>query len=241
MREVVVAELGDLAEVLVARCEEVALAALATRGRVALALTGGNTMRVLAPALVQARLPWEHLEVFWGDERAVPPTDPESNYRLAHDVLLSRVPLVPSHVHRMPGDQPDLEAAAAAYEDELRSALGPVPRLDLVLLGMGPDGHVCSLFPGHAALFERTRLVLAITDSPKPPPVRFTLTLPMLWSAGLVVVAALGSEKAEAVRRVLDADDEGLPVTRVTRHAASVLFLLDPEAAGTPHPEHSSG
>jgi 6-phosphogluconolactonase len=130
----------------------------------------------------------------------------------------------------MPADQADLKAAAAAYGEELVRVLGKTPRLDLLLLGVGPDGHVASLFPGHSALSEEHRLALPIVDAPKPPPRRLTLTLPILTSAERVIVMALGESKAAIMREALRQKDAQLPVSLVLRRAHRPLVLLDEEA-----------
>src|SRR5690606_27858721 len=150
--------------------------AIASGGRAAVALTGGSIATLCYPRLVSADVDWPHVEVFFGDERAVPPDDPESNYALADSLLLSRVPIAKDAVHRMRGEAADLGAAAAAYEADMVQALGDPPVLDVVILGVGPDGHVCSLFPGHA-LLDDERWVASLDDSPKPPPRRVSLTL----------------------------------------------------------------
>jgi 6-phosphogluconolactonase len=171
---------------------------------------------------------WSAVDFFWGDERAVPWDHADSNYRLAAS-LLDRAD--PGRVHRMRADEPDLAAAAQDYEREMRKALGPSARLDLALMGMGPDGHVCSLFPGHPLLAEKTRWVAAVTDSPKPPPKRMTMTLPALALTDLLVVGAFGAGKAEALHAALDDEGSALPVALVARAAARALFLLDEPAA----------
>ncbi|MGH9145841.1 MAG: 6-phosphogluconolactonase, partial [Vicinamibacterales bacterium] len=114
----------------------------------------------------------------------------------------------------------------------LRTIAGSPPRVDMILLGVGPDGHVCSLFPGHPALDESSRLVVAVTDSAKPPPRRLTLTLPALAGTSLLVIAAFGNEKAAIVREALENPDSSLPVARAARQSRRTLFLLDPGAAG---------
>jgi 6-phosphogluconolactonase len=134
-------------------------------------------------------------------------------------------------VHRMRGEREDLTAAAVEYEVELLRSLGDPPRLDLVILGMGPDGHVCSLFPGQSLLHERSRWVAAVHDSPKPPPRRLTLTLPALLQARDVVVVAQGESKAEVLKAALRDPASELPVALVGRRAAPTLFLLDQGAA----------
>jgi 6-phosphogluconolactonase len=130
----------------------------------------------------------------------------------------------------MPAEEADLDAAAGAYGEEIRRVLGTEPRFDIVLLGVGPDGHIASLFPGHRALSERQRLVLPIVDSPKPPPRRLTLTLPILTNAERVIVMAMGKSKAPIIREALTSENSKLPVAFVLRRAASALVLLDEDA-----------
>ena len=225
-----------LGDALAARFAEEGRRALSARGAFTVALPGGSVATTFFPRLARLELDWSRTDFFWGDERAVPPDHPDSNYALAWSLWLepARVPL--SRVHRMPADGPDLQAAAAAYERELVARAGRPPRLDLVLLGVGPDGHVCSLFPGHPLLAERRRGVAVVEDSPKPPPRRLTLTLPVLAAAELVVVAALGSSKAEVVREALEDKESELPLALVARQARRALFLLDPEAAALIRP-----
>ena len=180
------------------------------------------------PSIATAGVDWPRVDLLWGDERAVPPDHVDSNYALARRGLLTGVS---PRVHRMRGEGPDLKVAAADYEQEMREALSDPPRLDFVLLGMGPDGHVCSLFPGHEALQERTRWVVAIADSPKPPPARLTLTLAALALSDLLVVGAFGRSKAEPVRQAVRDPASSLPVALAARAARRTLFLLDPDAA----------
>jgi 6-phosphogluconolactonase len=158
----------------------------------------------------------------------VPETDPDSNSGLARKLWLDRVP---AHVHAMPANQGDLDAASAVYTEELRSTLGDPPRIDVMLLGMGPDGHVCSLFPGHPLLQERTRWVAAVTDSPKPPPRRLTLTMPVLAAARSIWVGAFGAAKASILREAIQDAGSQLPVAIAARSGPPALFFLDPPAA----------
>ena len=155
------------------------------------------------PRLALARVDWSRTDFFWCDERAVPPSDPESNFGAALRLWLEPAAVPAESIHRMNADEPDIERAAAAYAEEMTRILGTPPCLDVVLLGMGPDGHICSLFPGHPLLQERERLVAFITDSPKHPPRRLTLTLPVVEDAGLLVVAAFGATKAGIVGAAL--------------------------------------
>jgi len=222
-QEVVYAERDELARIFVERVEQ----RFHQLGRLSLALPGGSAAEVFCPALAGARIHWRDVDVFWCDERAVPADHPESNYRIAHDRLLSRVRVDPARIHRMPGEAPDLAAAAVEYEKRLVRASGAPPHLDVVLLGVGSDGHICSLFPSHSALEERARLVLPIADSPKPPPRRLTLTLPALAGA-LVVVAAFDVTKKAAIDETLLDRDSSLPVAQASRGARQCVFLLDP-------------
>ena len=230
--EVIVADASALARALLDRLSAAMGEAASARIPLSMALPGGSAAEVLLPALAQAPLDWTRWDFFWSDERAVAPDHPDSNYGLAQRLFLGPIAVDPGRVHRMKAEDPDLEAAADAYEAELLSALGDPPILDFVLMGMGPDGHVCSLFPGHRALGEETRRVLAISDSPKPPPRRVTLSMPALEAAKVVCVAAFGEGKAEALRAALQDPGSTLPVARVARDARRVLFLLDPAAAG---------
>ncbi len=205
-----------------------------TGGRaLSLVLPGGSVAQAFLPVVAEAAIDWALVDVFWGDERAVPPDHPESNYRLADELLLERVGIDRARVHRMPADGADLDAGARAYEAELVRVLGDPPRFDVVLLGVGPDGHVCSLFPGHPALLETSRRVVAVTDSPKPPPGRLTLTLAALYGAE-IYVAAFGPSKAVVVREALTTPASPLPVALAARAGKRAVFMLDTDAAGDP-------
>ena len=214
-------EIEDLAKAFVARVER----RFEELGRLSLALPGGSAAAAFCPALALARVRWRDVDLFWCDERAVPPDHPDSNYRVANELLLSRVELNPGRVHRMRAEVPDLEAAAAEYEKRIVRSSGAPPHVDVVLLGVGPDGHVCSLFPGHAALEERHRLVVPVFDSPKPPLRRMTLTLPALAGA-LIVVAAFDESKTAAVKEAIDNPMSELPVARAARISGASLYLL---------------
>ena len=225
------------------RLQQEAVKAFADRGRFAVALPGGSVAQAFLPALARATVDWKRTDFFWGDERAVPPDHPDSNYGLARALWLKDAGIPEERVHRMGadvgGEDPSggeagtaLDAAARAYEAALRGRLGTPAALDVVLLGVGPDGHVCSLFPGHPLLDEKDRCVAAVSDSPKPPPRRLTLTLPALAAARLLVVAAFGAAKAPVMREALDDPASRLPVALALRQAREALVLLDPAAAG---------
>jgi 6-phosphogluconolactonase len=228
-------EIGERAA-LAGRCAEhlarAAERALAARGRFALALAGGSAAAACLPALARAAVDWRRADLFWLDERAVPPAAPESNFGLAWRAGLADLPLAPERVHRLRGESPDLDLEAHRAERALRAALGVPLRLDAALAGVGPDGHVASLFPGAPALGEQERLYVAVEAAPKPPPRRLTATLALFAAVDLLVVAAFGAEKAAPVRAALEEPDSPLPIACAARRAARRLFLLDPAAAG---------
>jgi 6-phosphogluconolactonase len=241
--EVRIDEAAALAATVSRLVEETAPAALAARGRFAIALPGGSVAQAFLPVLARAMVDWKRVDFFWGDERAVPADHPDSNYGLARALWLGDAGIPGERIHRMEADPgaeeladqqaaTRLDAAARAYEAELCEWLGMPPALDVALLGVGPDGHVCSLFPDHPLLDEKDRFVAAVTDSPKPPPRRITLTLPALAAARLLVVAAFGAAKAKVVREALEDPASRLPVALALRQARQALVLLDPAAAG---------
>ncbi len=217
-----------------------ASAAVAARGRFAAAISGGRTPRCLYELLAgtgySRRLPWGGMHLFFGDERCVPPDDPASNYRMVKESLLDHVPIPPANVHRMAGEDADPRRAAAAYEQELRIFFalsgGAIPRFDLILLGIGEDGHTASLFPGTQALAESRRLVVA-NDVPALGTYRLTLTLPVINAASTVAFLVSGAEKAGVVKQVYT--QEGLPAAfpaqLVQPVPGQLLFLIDRAAA----------
>lgn len=183
-----------------------------------LILAGGRTPRELYRSLAALEYDWHLVDVFFGDERCVPPDHPDSNFRMASETLLARVP---ARVHRMRGEDCD----AVGYEQELRAVFGAgLPIFDLAVLGMGADGHTASLFPGDSALEESRRLVVRVARPDHP---RLTLTLPVLSASRLAVFLVSGEEKREALRRVLA--DEDLPAARVA--ARRVVIIADGAAA----------
>ena len=200
--------------------------ALTARRRCALALSGGETPRPAYELLAERRLghaiDWARVEVFFGDERAVPVDDPASNYRMAWDALLRRVPIPSANVHRMPAERPDRAAAAREYERLLP------PRLDVLVLGLGEDGHTASLFPGSPALEERDRRVVP-AESPLPPAGRLTITPPVIAAAESVAVMVSGVRKAAIVARALCGPRE--PTAIPGQLAAHAHWFLDEPAA----------
>jgi 6-phosphogluconolactonase len=215
-------------------------AALDERGEAHLVVTGGGILEKVMTALA-ARKPidWSRVHVWWGDERYVPADSADRNDRPALSVLFDQVAVDPAKVHRMPasdaGFGDDAEAAAASYAAELAEA-GPegadVPSFDVVLLGVGPDGHCASLFPGHPALQETQASVIAVHDSPKPPPTRISLGMPTLGRAEMVWFVATGEEKADAVSRsVRGADVVSTPSAGPRGRMATTWYLDDAAAA----------
>jgi 6-phosphogluconolactonase len=229
-------ELSEVAAEELVRCSK---AAISERGRFTIALSGGSTPKNLFNLLAtNARtvLPWDRTFFFWGDERHVPPTDPESNYRMAEDTMLSKIPVAAGNVFRIPAENPDAAAAADAYEQTLRKFFqlkpGEVPVFDLILLGIGPDGHTASLFPNSPGPQEKSRLVIANwVDKLKTS--RLTLTLPVLNAARCVVFLVSGTDKASVLRTVLeeDAPPEQYPSKLVKPESGKLIWLLDRAAA----------
>ena len=226
---VVVPDLAALADAAAARMEAIALEAPpGSRGRIALA--GGSTPRAAYQHLGGRCPPWGRVEFFFSDERCVPPDDEGSNYRMAREALLDRIPLRPDQVHRVLGELPPEEAAARAEEDLRASVPGsPYPVLDLIVLGMGPDGHTASLFPGAPELEETQRLMVPVHRPEMPQPWRVSMTLPVLNAARRVLMLVGGPEKAPMVRRAL-AGDPGVPAGFV-RPAGALTWLLTEDAA----------
>jgi len=188
-----------------------------TRQPHTLALAGGSTPRVLYEQMADCNLPWPDMEIFFTDERCVPADDQDSNFRMANEALLSKVAV---NVHRMPGERCD----ADDYETEMRGVFGATPAFDLVLLGLGADGHTASLFPGDTALEEDQHWVVAVR---RPDHERLTLTLAVLSSARTALFLVTGPTKRDALRRLLAGED--IPAARV--HAGEVLIIADKAAA----------
>ena len=229
--DVVVGTAGWLAAEFASRTSAMALDAVRDRQRFALAISGGSVTERLVAALRSAAIDWGTVDLFWCDERCVPPSDPESNYAAARRYLLDSLESPGPRIHRMRGEDADRVFAAHCYAAELEATLGTPPVLDLVLLGVGEDGHVCSLFPGHHALHEIVDWVVVETAAPKPPPVRLTITLPVVAAARHVVVAAFGEEKSAVVADALGNPDSSLPVALALRGAERATIYLDDAAA----------
>jgi 6-phosphogluconolactonase len=208
-------------------------------GRWTLALAGGTTPRhlyhILATPPVTGKLPWPATHVFWTDERHVGPDDPASNFRMAEDELLRHVPVPRPHIHRIQGEDHIAERAASMYDAELRATLDVAPGdfavFDIMLLGMGADGHTASLFPGSSAVHERARQVVAPWVRAHGT-FRITITPPVIERARLVVVLVTGQEKGEALRAALNAptDTDRTPIHCVRAATGRVVWLIDAAA-----------
>jgi 6-phosphogluconolactonase len=214
------------------------------------ALAGGETpghlYSLLASAQYAPQVPWESVHVFWGDERHVPPDDPASNYRMAYDAVLSRVPIPPQNVHRIRAELPDAHEAARIYEDDLRGFFGlqpsALPRFDLVLLGMGTDGHTASLFPRADTLHDREHLVAALWVETLHS-YRLTLTPRVLNNAATVVFLVSGERKAATLQAVLDGPlrPDLLPAQIIAPANGTLLWLVDQATAAQVQRQPATG
>jgi 6-phosphogluconolactonase len=209
----------------------------AVQGTCRISLSGGSTPRALYTLLaaepLRSQMPWDRLELFWGDERFVPPDDKDSNYRMTRETMLDHVPIDPDHVHRMPTEGRP-EDAAQAYEDLLKQVYGgdridpDRPFFDIMLLGMGADGHTASLLPGSDILDERTKWVAAVSQG--RPEVRLTLTYPLIDSSRTVAFLLNGVEKAKAFAQIR-VGDTALPAARVDP-VGKLLWFVDQAVLG---------
>ena len=199
-------------------------------------LSGGSTPQALYQLLADPaqefrnRFPWSKTHFFWTDERHVGPDHPDSNYRMVHEAMLSRVQVPPANIHRIPGELRNAEHAAADYEKELKKFFGNLPKLDLVLLGMGSDGHTASIFPGSEVLNERDQLVAAPWVD-QLSTYRLTMTLPILNNADAVLLLVSGEEKAEMLHHVLRGPENQYPVQSIQPTNGSLTWLVDSAAA----------
>jgi 6-phosphogluconolactonase len=226
-----------LADAVARHVASIAADAIAATGRFTLALSGGSTPRAaysrLASADLTRQIDWRSVYLLWGDERCVPPNDPRSNYRMAKEVLLDRVPIPPQQIHRIRGeDQP--EKAAAEYEREIRVLLGSEQSpLDLVLLGLGEDGHTASLFPGQPAVHE-TELWVVSVPAPSGGLWRVTLTPAVLNRARNVTFVVSGAAKAPVLEQVLEGPfaPDLLPAQAIHPAQGLLMWMLDERAAG---------
>ena len=213
--------------------------AVAARGVFHVLLSGGSTPKrlfQLLAAMGREALPWDAIHLWWGDERTVPPDHADSNYRMAREALIEPLGLIQSHVHRIAGEVADHDASARAYSRELVTALGSPPTFDVVLLGLGPDGHTASLFPGSAALAETSRWVVA-NEVTSPlvhgTATRITLTAPAINAARHVRFLVSGADKATALAQVLEGprEPERYPAQLIAPTAGDLVWLIDRTAA----------
>ncbi|HKW18392.1 MAG TPA: 6-phosphogluconolactonase [Terriglobales bacterium] len=211
--------------------------AIKKHGRFSVALSGGSTPRGMHQDLVtkfSSALPWDKVFFFWGDERHVPPDNSDSNYRMANETLLAKLPVPSKNIFRIPAELPDAREAARKYATTLRQFFNPAPDafpvFDFILLGMGPDGHTASLFPGTAGLQEKDEFVIANWVE-KLNTFRITFTYPVLNSARSVIFLVSGDEKAEMVRRALKDPGANLPCQGVQPENGESVWFLDKGAA----------
>ena len=233
--------LADLSSAAAEFIAELAEAAIKTRNIFTLVLSGGSTPRLLYEELarrsISKRIDWQKTHIFWGDERYLPPDHPDSNYALAFQALVSKVDILPANVHRVVTESDSANAAAEDYEKTLRHFFPPpagsedqqyLPSFDLVLLGLGQDGHTASLFPGDAALEEKYRWVVTVDGASASPPVpRITLTLPVLNKADCVIFLVSGSRKKEVFEEIMNnPGTAAYPAARV-RPSGRLLWFID--------------
>jgi len=226
---------ADLFETAAAMFVTQATEAVRTNGRFTVALSGGSTPKSLYALLAtKPGIPWDKVYFFWGDERHVPPDDPESNYRMVNEALLSKIQVPPENIFRIHAEEKDAAAAAQQYEQVIKDFFhlspGQFPRFDLIYLGTGPDGHTASLFPGTAALNETQRLVVA-NWVPKFNTDRLTFTYPVLNAAACVTFLASGPDKAPILHDILENSAAGLPSQRVRPTNGKLIWLVDEAAA----------
>ena len=207
------------------------------KGFFTVALSGGSTPRRMHRRLAEkpflSEIPWNKTHIFWVDERSVPENDPSSNYGAARKDFIDRLPISKTHVHPMPVHMP-LETGAFCYQKEILDFFGTgpdeIPIFDLILLGIGADGHTASLFPGQTALYERKHLILAVKGG-TPHVNRLTMTYPILNQAGEVVFLASGTGKAGIIQGLLEKKQRDLPALGIQPRSGKLTWLLDRDAA----------
>jgi 6-phosphogluconolactonase len=230
----IVPDNAALAQAAAQEFHHLAEAAVRERGRFCVALAGGNTPRAIYSLLASEhrQLPWDSIHIFFGDERHVPPDHPDSNFRMASESLLSKVPILQKNVHRIRAEL-DAEAAAEQYDQELREFFQLIdhdwPRFDLILLGLGDDGHTASLFPGSKALTEMSRRVVANWVE-KLQTFRITLTYPVLNHGAEVMFLVSGASKAQILSQVLRLGAKEYPAQNVQPASGRLLWLVDKDA-----------
>ncbi len=211
--------------------------AIANKGSFSVALSGGSTPRKLFDLLADlpaGTIAWQQVYFFWGDERHVPPESPQSNYGMARECLLSKIPVPPENIFRVHAEEKDAAVAAREYEEQIQKyfhlAPGQVPVFDLITLGMGPEGHTASLFPGSAAVKETKRLVVS-NRVEKLHTDRITFTFPLINHAACVLFLVAGKEKASAVRQVFEGPSEDVPASLVHPQNGRLIWMLEGVAA----------
>lgn len=227
----------DVAREAAARIAKSVRDAIVARGKATLALSGGDTPKQTYQRLSgEPDIAWDKVEVFWVDERAVPPTDERSNYRWAKEALLDRAKITADHIHRMRADEPDLEKAARDYEAIIRANVpvgqGGVPSFDVIVLGVGDDGHTASLFPGQPTVEIHDRLVVAVGQTDRE--ARLTLTAPVIEQARAAFVLAVGSKKTNALERVwaVSGSLRDTPARVIRNVRGAIHWIIDKSAGG---------
>ncbi len=219
------------AELFIAKAET----SIADRGKFSVALSGGSTpvpfYSLLSTDEYRARIDWSLIHFFWADERCVPKEHPDSNFRMAFDLLLSKVPVLDANIHRIPGEL-DPQAASYIYERDLRNFFNDldIPRFDLIYLGVGTDGHTASIFPGEKSTPDVTRAAVPVYVE-KLESHRVSLTLPVINNAGMVIFLVTGKSKAGIVRDVLEGNNPELPAAKINPTIGRLVWLLDYDAA----------
>ena len=231
----------DLTQEAASKVAAVLRAGIHATGSASLVLSGGNTPRAVYELLGsdewRGRVDWPKVHLFWGDERAVPPTAPDSNYRMASESMIRKIPIPAANVHRIPAERPPQEAALL-YQTEIRRVMQlrdrELPRFTIVLLGLGEDGHIASLFPGSAALQERVRLA---TENyvERLHASRITLTLPVINNALSILLLVSGKEKAGILRAVKETDVPEYPANMIQPTSGVTTWMVDADAASLIH------
>jgi 6-phosphogluconolactonase len=211
---------------------------IASKGQFFVAVSGGSTpirlYTLLGSEMYSHQIDWRRLHFFWVDERFVPPSHKDSNYRLLHDHLLSKISITKENIHPVKTDLPSPQVAASNYEEEIKNifrlAEGSLPEFDLILLGIGKDGHTASIFPDSEVLRETEHLAAPVMDM-KHMYYRITLTLPVINYAEEIIFLVSGKNKADVVKKVLVEKDHSLPASLVSPENGNLIFLIDKEAA----------
>ncbi len=228
----------DISKALASKVAEVAEQATTSRGRFTVALSGGSLLDILSPPLItdplRSQIHWTFWEVFWADERCVPLFSPDSNFAAANRLLFTHVNIPRHQIHEI-NDSLSPGEAAQAYQETINKILQPesgqLPIFDLILLGMGQDGHTASLFHGHEILQEKQKWVAPVLNAPKPPPERITLTLPLINYTREVIFVVTGAEKSSALRNVFQNHDQSLPAALVNPVHGQLMWLVDEAAS----------